>query len=75
MILLENKLHPFSIFIRREALSEAARDPGVCIEWGHRFSFLFVLFSFLFCSVFFFSSSSSSLKKGLFCCLLFGNKN
>lgn len=64
MILLENKLHPFSIFIRREALSEAARDPGVCIEWGHRFSFLFVLFSFLFCSVFFFFFLFLFFKEG-----------
>lgn len=49
VILLENKLHPFSIFIRREDLSEAARDPGVC-ELNGDISF----FCFRFCSFFFF---------------------
>lgn len=65
--LLENKLHPFSLFIR-EAPEQSSTRPGVCESNGD-VSFLAFFFYFCFRSFFF--------KKVLFCCLFyfFGNTN
>lgn len=56
-VLLENKLHPFSIFIRREG-SEQSSTTQVCVNGDDPFLFFkFILFLFLFC-----------LNNVLFCC-------
>lgn len=48
-VLLENKLHPFSIFIRREG-SEQSSTTQVCVNGDDPFLFFkFILFLFLFC--------------------------
>lgn len=59
-VLLENKLHPFSIFIRREG-SEQSSTTQVCVNGDDPFLFFkFILFLFLFC-----------LNNVLFCCLFY----
>lgn len=58
-VLLENKLHPFSIFIRREG-SEQSSTTQVCVNGDDPFLFKFILFLFLFC-----------LNNVLFCCLFY----
>lgn len=50
-VLLENKLHPFSIFIRREgseqsSMTQCVARPGAC-EWRRPFSLLPVFVSVL----------------------------
>ena len=54
VVLLENKLHPFSIFIRREDPERSSTRPGVCESNGDVsfLSFFFFFLNFCFCSFF-----------------------
>lgn len=67
MILLENKLHPLSIFIKEDP-ERSSTQPGVCELNGDVSLFHFLIFVFVLYFLY---------KKVLFYCLFyfFGNKN